>query len=306
MTSDSGLSGGAVVSSATTMVPEVDFREIEMEDQDKVAQGGLGVLYKGTWRGCAVAVKRPVDPRAVMDADLKEDFRREAAILSEVRHPNVVLLLGASLQGANLCLVLEWCNGGNLHELIHHPRDAPLAKIEKVGLLAGLAAAVAWLHTSSPAIIHRDIKPANVLVDGTRTVAKLCDFGLAIRNSEVASTRSDAGTPQYMAPELYRGECCSLESDVYAIGASLPAQVCHWRSPLKHSRPRRYEPLGSTGGGVPIRWHGADGHKGGCHRRQPTRCANHSAALPAGSLQSLHRGCCERPSYGPRCSWQAA
>lgn len=198
----------------------MDIKEIDFHDQDKVAQGGLGVLYKGTWRGCEVAVKRPVDPRAALDANLKEDFRRECIILGEVRHPNVVLLLGASLQGSNLCLVLEWCDGGNLHELIHHPAE-PLNKVEKRNLLAGLAAAVAWLHTSSPAIIHRDIKPHNVLVDGLRSVAKLCDFGLAIRNSEVANTRSDAGTPQYMSPELYRGECCSTESDVYAIGMTI-------------------------------------------------------------------------------------
>ena len=46
-----------------------------------VAQGGLGILYKGEWRGCEVAIKKPVDPRAAMDASLKEDFEREVYTL---------------------------------------------------------------------------------------------------------------------------------------------------------------------------------------------------------------------------------
>jgi predicted Ser/Thr protein kinase len=48
-----------------------------MDDTRVVAQGGLGILYKGEWRGCEVAIKKPVDPRAAMDASLKEDFERE-------------------------------------------------------------------------------------------------------------------------------------------------------------------------------------------------------------------------------------
>ena len=57
-----------------------------MDDSRVVAQGGLGILYKGEWRGCEVAIKKPVDPRAAMDASLKEDFEREVgtyALLSE-------------------------------------------------------------------------------------------------------------------------------------------------------------------------------------------------------------------------------
>lgn len=52
-------------------------RDVEMDDTRVVAQGGLGILYKGEWRGCEVAIKKPVDPRAAMDSGLKEDFERE-------------------------------------------------------------------------------------------------------------------------------------------------------------------------------------------------------------------------------------
>lgn len=203
-----------------TGVVDIDLSEFDLESADKVAQGGLGVLYKAFWRGTEVAVKKPVDPRSAQDPALKEDFRREAAILGEVRHPNVVLLMGVSLRAPNLCLLLEWCGGGSLHDLLHRSKS-DLSKEQRLGLAAGVASALVFLHSSSPAIIHRDIKTQNVLLDETRMVAKLCDFGLAIKLSDVGDTNPGAGTPRYMAPELFRGEACSLPSDVYAFGVTL-------------------------------------------------------------------------------------
>eukprot|EP00288_Rhodomonas_lens_P012673 CAMPEP_0177694856 /NCGR_PEP_ID=MMETSP0484_2-20121128/3151_1 /TAXON_ID=354590 /ORGANISM="Rhodomonas lens, Strain RHODO" /LENGTH=357 /DNA_ID=CAMNT_0019205751 /DNA_START=25 /DNA_END=1098 /DNA_ORIENTATION=+ len=201
-------------------VVDIDDNEIEMEGSDKVAQGGLGVLYRAYWRGTEVAVKKPVDPRAGMDPKLKDDFRKEAAILGEVRHPNVVLLMAACLRAPKLCIVLEWCSGGSLFDLLHRSRADP-SRDQKLHLAEGVAAGLAFLHASSPAIIHRDIKTQNVLVDVNLTVAKICDFGLAIRTSDVSQVNSAAGTPRYMAPELYRSESCSTMSDVYAYAVTL-------------------------------------------------------------------------------------
>jgi len=222
-----GLGGGAngagsfsdAHSRARSGVVEVDIRDIELE-ADKKAQGGLGVLYKGVWRGCEVAVKRPVDPRSAMDPELKEDFRREVDILSEVRHPNVVLLMGVRLpvtpgdacvcashagtrprvrathvlarrvrlhahakthmdthaqthnaptqpthtctlipyipnpkfsslkpqpstqacqRGTNLCIVLEWCQGGSLFDVVHR-RQSDLPKEQRLRLATGAMA----------------------------------------------------------------------------------------------------------------------------------------------------------------------
>jgi len=222
-----GLGGGAngagsfsdAHSRARSGVVEVDIRDIELE-ADKKAQGGLGVLYKGVWRGCEVAVKRPVDPRSAMDPELKEDFRREVDILSEVRHPNVVLLMGACQRGTNLCIVLEWCQGGSLFDVVHR-RQSDLPKEQRLRLATGAMAGLAFLHSHSPPIIHRDIKSQNVLVDESLRVAKLCDFGLAVKLSDASTTNAAAGTPSYMAPELFRGEACSLPSDVYAFGVML-------------------------------------------------------------------------------------
>lgn len=68
---------------------------------DKIAQGGLGVLYRGEWRGCQVAIKKPVDPRAASDPGLKADFQKEVDVLGTCRHPNIVLLMGACLRPPN-------------------------------------------------------------------------------------------------------------------------------------------------------------------------------------------------------------
>ncbi len=94
----------------------------------------------------------------------------QASILGEVRHPNVVLLMGVCLRAPNLCLLLEWCAGGSLHDLLHRSKS-DISREQRLGLAAGVASAVAFLHTSSPAIIHRDIKTQNVLLDETRSLA---------------------------------------------------------------------------------------------------------------------------------------
>jgi len=198
----------------------VNMNLSQVEDLTRVAQGGLGILYQGTWRGTVVAVKKPVDPRVASDPALKEDFRREVEILSEIRHPNVVLLMGACLEGKGLCIVLEWCQGGSLYDVLHR-RRVDMNTHQRVKIARGIACGIAFLHTASPAIIHRDLKSQNILLDETLTTPKLCDFGLAIRLSDSYTTNAQAGTPSYMAPELYRGEACSLASDVYAFGIVL-------------------------------------------------------------------------------------
>lgn len=75
-----------------------------------------------------------------------------------------------------------------------------------------------YLHSRKPAVIHRDLKPSNILIDRSWKV-KLCDFGLA------ASTNSDAGTPQYMAPELLHRACYNEKVDVYAFGVLLNEMI---------------------------------------------------------------------------------
>ena len=102
--------------------------------------------------------------------------------------------MGACLQGTGLCIVLEWCQGGSLYDVLHRSR-VDMNNHQRVKIARGVACGLAFLHTASPAIIHRDLKTQNILLDETLSAPKLCDFGLAIRLSDSYVTNAQAGTP---------------------------------------------------------------------------------------------------------------
>jgi serine/threonine protein kinase len=129
----------------------------------------------------------------------------QVSILSELRHPNIVMLMGASLRAPNLCMVFEWCEGGSLYNVLRRA-GSDLGRQQRFCIATCVASAIAFLHTGSPAIIHRDIKAQNVLLDDplNPVSAKLCDFGLAIKLSDAADTNACQGTPPCVPLPLLR------------------------------------------------------------------------------------------------------
>ncbi|MBI5171114.1 MAG: protein kinase [Candidatus Eisenbacteria bacterium] len=143
----------------------------------------------------------------------------EAALLDEARaaarvsHPNVVVVHGVARHGDHAGLWMEYVGGASLATTV---KDAgPLAPREAAALAADLASALAALHAAG--VCHRDLKPANVLrAENGRWV--LADFGLGLsRDVRASFAPSAAGTPMYLAPELFRGEPHTGASDQYAL-----------------------------------------------------------------------------------------
>ena len=83
---------------------------------EQISQGGFSVVYKGNWRSAHVAIKRIFDP--VKNEELMSEINNEVLMLSILRHPNIVLLLGIS-QSDNISLVMEYPKGGTLFEVLH-------------------------------------------------------------------------------------------------------------------------------------------------------------------------------------------
>ncbi|HEY9250537.1 MAG TPA: protein kinase, partial [Rariglobus sp.] len=206
-----------MLSAANTCRNMIDPQQIEMGEQ--IGMGAYGIVHRGRWRGVDVAVKRFVQQK--QDESQRMDFRAEVAVLSEARHPNVVLFIGACMRAPDVCIVTEWVRGGNLRDLLARP-SAKVTWRAKLGIVRGIALGLDYLHSTVPeAIMHRDLKPSNVLVspgdtEGTWT-AKLADFGLSRTKREMA-TMTRCGTPAWTAPEIIKGQDYSEKADIYALG----------------------------------------------------------------------------------------
>ncbi|KAH1248229.1 U-box domain-containing protein 35 [Glycine max] len=186
----------------------------------KIGMGAYGIVYKCNLYHTNVAVKvltlNPNENRK------RKQFQQELEILSRIRHPNLLLLLGACPDHG--CLVYEYMENGNLEDrLLRKNNTSPIPWFERFRIAWEVASALAFLHSSKPEpIIHRDLKPANILLD-RNLVSKIGDIGLStVLHSDNLSTMykdtAPVGTLSYIDPEYQRTGLISPKSDVYAFG----------------------------------------------------------------------------------------
>ncbi|XP_061975815.1 serine/threonine-protein kinase CTR1-like isoform X5 [Populus nigra] len=198
-----------------------EFCEISfMKDTNKCFSGSFGTVYHADWRGSDVAVK--ILEEQEFHAERFEEFLSEVSIMKRLRHPNIVLFMGAVTQPPNLSIVMEYLSRGSLHKLLHLP-DAALILNERrrLNMANDVAKGMNYLHQFRPPIIHRDLKSLNLLVDSAYKV-KICDFGLSRSKAKTyISSTNAAGTPEWMAPEVLRNEQSNEKSDVYSFGVVL-------------------------------------------------------------------------------------
>lgn len=170
-----------------------------------LGRGGFGTVYKGELHdGTKIAVKR-MESGVIGEKGLNE-FKAEIAVLTKVRHRNLVALLGYCLDGNERLLVYEYMPQGTLSRFLFHWEDEGIKPLEwKRRLIVALdvARGVEYLHSlAHQSFIHRDLKPSNILL-GDDLRAKVADFGLvrlAPEGKASVETRL-AGTFGYLAPE---------------------------------------------------------------------------------------------------------
>ncbi|KAL9256604.1 U-box domain-containing protein [Drosera capensis] len=189
-----------------------------------IGEGCSAKVYKGNVNRTPVAIKvLRQDSR-----DKKELFLKEVGILSKLRHPNIVLLLGACPESS--CLVYEYLENGSLEKHLSCQKgNSPLSWFVRFKIAFEIASALAFLHSSKPeTIIHRDLKPDNILL-GKNHVSKISDVGLAkiipetvpnaVTYAEEDSTL--AGTFPYLDPEYLGTGTVRPKSDLYSFGVIL-------------------------------------------------------------------------------------
>jgi serine/threonine protein kinase len=186
-----------------------------------VGEGGMGNVWEGRHPSIdrRVAIK-VLHPQYARNEQVRERFRKEAAMLAKLQHPNIVALYDYVELPDQLCLVMEYVDGVNLDDLIRK-QTGPLPN-EKLGpLFKQMLSAIAYAHQNN--VIHRDIKPANFMVTKDGTV-KVLDFGIAKlleNDQQLTKTGLRMGTTFYMSPEQVNGLPVDHRTDIYSLGVTL-------------------------------------------------------------------------------------
>ncbi|EOA19935.1 hypothetical protein CARUB_v10000185mg [Capsella rubella] len=195
--------------------------EIMWEDLqigERIGIGSYGEVYRAEWNGTEVAVKKFLDQD--FSGDALTQFKSEIEIMLRLRHPNVVLFMGAVTRPPNFSILTEFLPRGSLYRLLHRPNHQ-LDEKRRMRMALDVAKGMNYLHTSNPTVVHRDLKSPNLLVD-KNWVVKVCDFGLSrMKHHTYLSSKSTAGTPEWMAPEVLRNEPANEKCDVYSFGVIL-------------------------------------------------------------------------------------
>ena len=182
-----------------------------------LGKGGMAWVFRAThntlYRPCAIKI---LAPRPGGGEELVELFLAEARAAASLVHPHIVTVHNIGQTGALHYIELEYVPGQTLQQMVQ--AAGKLDAYPATDILSQACSALAEAHRCG--VVHRDFKPSNILVHRNGQ-AKLADFGLAKRVARGGSSgESLAGTPYFMAPELFRTRPAGKASDVYAVGVS--------------------------------------------------------------------------------------
>lgn len=197
-----------------------------------LGQGGVGTVYKAT----QLRMERPVAIKTINRSATRNDltpkrFEREAKIVGQLRHPNIISAFDFGIHNDELYLVMEFIDGIDADKLLREEKCIPEVHAWHIAKQVCNALENAKQH----GVIHRDIKPGNLILAtapaGTEIptdvpFVKVADFGLAKFNDKqldpaITIEQSVSGTPFYMSPEQIQAETIDHRSDIYSLGATI-------------------------------------------------------------------------------------
>jgi hypothetical protein len=183
-----------------------------------IGRGGFGTVHESRdtdlGRHVAVKVLRLRDRQGQSPAQAREEFKREAATVARLEHPNIVTVHDFGTDGERSYLVFELLRGETLAQRLAR---GPLPQREAIAILLQIVRGLS--HAHGKGVVHSDLKPGNVFLREDGSV-KLLDFGIARLTGE-ASRPGALGTAAYMAPEQWRGEGAEARSDLFSAGVLL-------------------------------------------------------------------------------------
>ncbi|MBI3272488.1 MAG: protein kinase [Planctomycetes bacterium] len=220
----------AAAGSGDELIPPDSVIDGKYRVVERLGAGGFGSVYrvKHSLLDRSFALKT-LHATLVADPQVRERFFREARVLMDLVHPNVVPVREVGEWQGQLYLVMDLCPGEPLAAWIERRRRFPAEAAANLALQ--VLPALDYAHGKG--IVHRDLKPANLLVDFDsegRWAIKIVDFGVAkVVNQEEASTEDSPltgagallGTPAYMSPEQAQGIAVDGRADLYSLAVIL-------------------------------------------------------------------------------------
>eukprot|EP01087_Luapelamoeba_hula_P015796 TRINITY_DN4767_c0_g1_i1.p1 TRINITY_DN4767_c0_g1~~TRINITY_DN4767_c0_g1_i1.p1 ORF type:complete len:1014 (+),score=151.40 TRINITY_DN4767_c0_g1_i1:138-3179(+) len=195
------MQGGAL---AQIKPSEVTYLEL-------IDSGEYGEAWKAEVYGIVVVVKKLFAQSA--DDKLVAQLTQELEIKLNIRHNNIQLLMGACIDPANLMVVMQYCSGGTIYQLLHEDaKRKPSTLQQRFKIALEVALGLNWLHCSKPIVLHQHLTSKSVFLDKTG-VAKISGFG-------TIKIHKEPEEQYYQAPEVGRGEV-TAKSDVYSYGVLL-------------------------------------------------------------------------------------
>ncbi|KNC75385.1 TKL protein kinase [Sphaeroforma arctica JP610] len=192
------------------------------------AEGFQGATWRAEWCGLIVAVKKlkVVKDNETLDPATWKLFANEIDLLSRLRHPNLVMFLGACIDVDRPMLIEEYMGGGSVQALLDK-NSKKVVKISPAKVLkyaSDVALGINYLHKHSPQVIHRDLSPANLLLTANKDTCKVCDFGFGKivqgpgDQTDHYKMTGGLGSLRYMAPEVLMHKPYNEKVDVYSLG----------------------------------------------------------------------------------------
>ncbi|MFC1849305.1 serine/threonine protein kinase [candidate division CSSED10-310 bacterium] len=180
-----------------------------------IGEGGMGTVYKAIdtviQRNVAIKI---MAPDQMHDATVKERFMREARVIGQLQHPNIITIHDIGEYNKKPFLVVEFLQGKDFESLLEIGPMPPTETL--LSLLIDVCDALHCAHQKG--IVHRDVKPANIfLLDSGKVI--LMDFGLALMgDARLTKTGIIVGTVHYMSPEHIEGLKTDHLTDIYSLG----------------------------------------------------------------------------------------
>lgn len=196
---------------------EFPFKFGKYRMEAEIGRGGFGNVFRAT----DIALDRPVaikilDPLLMRDQHWVARFRSEARVMARLDHPNIVVIHEIGEENGHLYIAMKLVDGPDLSSYLH--KSGPLPWDTVTNFTNQIASALDYAHGQG--VIHRDLKPGNILVNDSSVL--LTDFGLAKivqeNTQSVSLTEGQAGTYNYIPPEIFNDQQAGPPADIYALG----------------------------------------------------------------------------------------